>query len=262
MQYPMREFETERLSREGREPSKAGLAVERTVEIVVNGRVILALAALPGMERELGAGFLSSSGLLRKREGLRGISFDEGTGRIEVEAEVLEEDLEGFRERMTLGSSCGGAVGERYRALGTECREKFNLFTTTTRDELLGVFSEFIRLSATYRETRGVHSAAAYRGRERIAFAEDIGRHNAVDKVLGACFLAGEKTSEMILFTTGRLTSEVVLKAARHGVPVLASRSVATDAAVGIAREAQLALVGACTRERATVYSAFWRIRK
>jgi len=255
-----RQIEAERLTPAGKARGRAHVVVEQIVEIAVNGQVLAALQALPGMERELGAGFLSSAGLVRAREALGKVVYDKRRRRVEVEAQVSEEELAAYRERVTIGSGCGGGTGERVWELSTECLEKFNLFVTVSREDLLGNFHEFIRHSELYRKTRGVHSAAAYRDRERLAFAEDIGRHNAVDKVLGRCFLEGEATGEVMILTTGRLTAEVALKAARHGVPVLASRSVATEAAVELAKQAQLALVGECRRDRAVVYNSFWRI--
>jgi FdhD protein len=116
-------------------------------------------------------------------------------------------------------------------------------------------------MSETYRKTHGVHAAAIYDGNGAlVAFAEDVGRHNAVDKVIGKCALKGENFSERLLALSGRLTTDIVLKAAMVGIPIVASIAAALDSGIEIARKANLTLVGFIRGGNMKVYNAPERI--
>jgi FdhD protein len=111
-------------------------------------------------------------------------------------------------------------------------------------------------IAETFRKTGGVHVAAIYRGDgELVAFAEDVGRHNAVDKTIGIC--ASNKTdfSQCFLALSGRLTGDIVYKAARIGLPILASLAAAIDSGIGIAKDVGITLIGFVRGKRMNVYS-------
>jgi FdhD protein len=112
-----------------------------------------------------------------------------------------------------------------------------------------------------YRYTGGVHSAGLAAGDELVAHCEDIGRHNAVDKVVGRALLAGVDFHATALLATGRLSSEMVWKAARAGVPVVTSLSIPTDLARDIAEAAGITLVGRILSARPWVYTYRERLR-
>jgi len=95
---------------------------------------------------------------------------------------------------------------------------------------------------------------------EIVAFGEDIGRHNAIDKVLGECILQSIKIKGLVLMTSGRVTSDLLIKAARARIPIIVSRSAPTDIAVGLARDLGITLIGFARGSRMNVYSNEWRI--
>jgi len=122
---------------------------------------------------------------------------------------------------------------------------------------------ELQRASPLFSSTGGVHLAALSRGDGLLDVAEDIGRHNAVDKVIGKALRGAGQSADLpnlTLLTTGRLSSEIATKAVRVGLPVVISRSAPTSAAVELAREADLCLVGFARGRRLNVYSAPWRL--
>jgi len=109
--------------------------------------------------------------------------------------------------------------------------------------------------SRTWQETHGVHSAALCNPPDIVVFKEDLGRHNAVDKVFGHCLLNGLDYRGLILFLSGRISSEMVLKAARRGVPLVASLASPTDKALEIARRLRVTVVGSARGGRIRVFT-------
>ena len=116
------------------------------------------------------------------------------------------------------------------------------------------------RASALFRETGGVHAAALTDGRSLVAFAEDIGRHNAVDKVIGRCLRAGVPLGSLAALSTGRVSANVLAKAARVGVPVVASHGAVTSRAIDLALAAGVTVVGFARGQRMNVYTSPWRL--
>jgi FdhD protein len=156
-----------------------------------------------------------------------------------------------------VGSGCGSLPPPELRA-GPPALPADGLRVPAARvGELM---HELARLSELHRRTGGVHSAAlADEGGIRL-FREDIGRHNAVDKVIGARLAEGGDFRRCLLLSSGRVSSEVLAKAARCGAPVLVSRTAPTDRSVSEARRLNLTLVGFARGERMNLYSAPERI--
>ena len=124
-----------------------------------------------------------------------------------------------------------------------------------------GAMKRFRDRSELFKETGAVHSAMIIDRRgEELAFADDIGRHNALDKVVGDCVLRQIPLADKLLLSSGRLSVEMVSKGVRAGLPVVISPGAPTDRAVEIARAADLTLVGFARDERMNVYAAEWRL--
>ena len=130
-----------------------------------------------------------------------------------------------------------------------------------TPESLYAVFREFHDRSELYHITGCVHSAALSDGKNIIAFAEDIGRHNAIDKVIGYALLEGIDFSGKIMLASGRLSSEMASKCSVWGIPVIASRTAPTDKAVEIAEKRGMTLVGFVRSNRLNIYSHPQRIQ-
>jgi len=129
-----------------------------------------------------------------------------------------------------------------------------------TPAQVLSLSKGFQGASELYRTTHGVHSAALCDRQKILVFAEDIGRHNAVDKVLGRCLLDGIPVSDRILITSGRISSEILFKTAGSGIPVLVSKSAPTDLGVDLARELGITLIGLVRGGGMNVYAGEERI--
>lgn len=239
------------------------LPVELALTVELNGRPVATLMALPGMERELAIGFCLSSGLIASfadillaqycREELP-VPASVGRGavvRLQARPEAVHS--EGSATRLVL-SGCG-SVEMDLQALDLT---PLPLPTAPlVRPAALGEMAVQLRRHAgTYRQTGGVHAAALFApAGDLVLVAEDIGRHNALDKVLGAAVLRSEPLADRVLLTTGRASHELVTKALRTGVPVVGSFSVATSLAVQLAAEGHCTLLGRLHRERFLVYT-------
>jgi FdhD protein len=151
--------------------------------------------------------------------------------------------------RRTLSSGCGGGTSFE----PTAGRVESDVVVEPAR--VLALVGQLNQRAELYRECGGVHAAALGDSRELIAVAEDIGRHNTLDKIMGECLLLGLPTRDRLLLTTGRISSEMLTKAARMQVPIVVSRSSPTDRSISLARELGITLIGYARGDRLSVYS-------
>jgi len=228
---------------------------EAVVEIVLGGRTLVRAGCLPEALEDFALGFLASEGLIKGPVDVESLAVSLPDKRIEVRAAVDPDLLVKFRERLALSTGCGrGASGAAEGLPRVESRATFS------PDDLSARMKEMDRASTLFRETGGVHAAAATDGRTLVAFAEDLGRHNAVDKVLGRCLRQGIALGGLAILSTGRLSGDILAKAARVGVPLVASRGAVTSLAIEIAGPADIAAVGFARAGRMNVYTAPWRL--
>lgn len=221
------------------------VAVEKKLNISVNGTPLVSLYCTPLMVRELVAGFLLTEGLA---EGICAERMSILYGD-EIDVDVPAEGSGGAKGK-TYTSGCAGGVSFQ-TAGGAGAGPGF----TVRAEELHSLFSLFRMRSELYRLTGCVHGAAVARRDALIFFAEDIGRHNAVDKVIGKCLLEGEGFGDKIMLVSGRLASEMALKCLRWGIPVLASRAAPTDRALSVAEAGGVTIVGFLRGRRMNVYT-------
>ena len=140
-----------------------------------------------------------------------------------------------------LTSGCGGGITFR---IDPRLFPRLHSSLRVTPRQLAGRIKELYGQAERYQASRGIHGAALADGERLLVMAEDVGRHNAVDKVKGEALLKGITTVDRILLSTGRVSSEMLLKAARMGVPVVASRTSPTEMAVGLAEQLGITVIG------------------
>ena len=132
--------------------------------------------------------------------------------------------------------------------------------TRVSAQSIIQLTNEVQSMSDLFRSTGGAHAAALCEGDRVLVFKEDIGRHNAVDKVFGECLIKDVETDGKIFLTSGRISSEILLKTVRRGIAIVASRSAPTSLAVQFAEKAGIALVGFVRGRRMNIYSNAYRI--
>jgi len=227
--------------------------------IILNGEELATTLCTPEKLKYLAIGFLASEGLIRSREDIRKITLNEGRGSVRVETEnpspLGPENV--FKRFITSGCGKGTALYSYADALNQTKAESNVSFSA---DGIFRLMKDFQERSRVFRETGGVHSAALSDGKSILVFSEDIGRHNAVDKVFGECLWEGIPTKDSMLLTSGRVSSEILFKIVKRKVPVIVSKSAPTDIAVRTARELGITLVGFARSRRMNVYASEWRI--
>ncbi|HUU85873.1 MAG TPA: formate dehydrogenase accessory sulfurtransferase FdhD [Phycisphaerae bacterium] len=254
------EWPIRRYHRSGRQTALQDRVVrEQRVELLLNGVPLLAMLALPRDVEALALGFLVSEGLWRDCQRLPEVCFDPSAGRVDCTGPFDEDAAESIHRRWTFGTGCGGGGTARDPSVLAECRPLASRVTVPAA-RLAARGREFSRQGALYRLTGGVHACGIADADRVLLFAEDVGRHNAFDKVAGMALLARMDLSNKIALTTGRLSAEIVGKAVAHGVPLLASSSAPTAMGVQWARRFGMTLVGFLRGGRMNVYTGYQRV--
>lgn len=239
----------------------AEVAVVREIPVTVrlNGREIITLLASDDALDYLAAGFLKGEGFVARPEDIAAIRVDQERGTVDVEATAVDPLAATLLERRAVTSGCGKGTTFTHALDALQARPAPPGPRVGVAD-VRRLVRELLGGSALYREAGGVHSAALATAAGIVIFRDDIGRHNAVDKIHGECFLRGVPVEDKILLTTGRVSSEILVKAAKLGVPVLVSRSSATDLALELARRTGITVIGQVRGGGLTVYAGEERV--
>jgi FdhD protein len=247
------------IDREGSRIRTEWTAREFPLTIMLNGEQLVTVLCSPGNLEALAIGFLSSEGIIKGKEEVTGLTLDDERGVIRIRtATDKTQDGKLFMKRV-LTTGCGRGMAF-YSYADLDRKKKVQSDLRVDPADVLVLSKGFQGASELYRATRGVHSAALCDARKILVFAEDIGRHNAVDKVLGRCLLEGIAVSDRILMTSGRISSEILFKTAGSGIPVLISKSAPTDMGVDLARELGITLIGYVRGGGMNVYAGEERI--
>jgi len=230
--------------------------------IYLNGKEFVTLLCSPGGLKELAVGFLCSEGVLTSRADLRNIFLDEeDQGIIWVETAEKEMYAEKSFLKRYITSCCGRSRSAVYFANDTLTCMQVNTELTLSFREVRDIAHCLEETSLVFRETGGVHNAGLFSSTKLLIFQMDIGRHNALDRIYGRCFLENMLLIDKVLAFSGRISSEIVLKVSKMGVPILISRSAPTDLALRLAEEFGITIAGFVREERMNLYTNEWRIK-
>jgi FdhD protein len=249
--------------REGRmaaAPDK--VAVEEPLEIRLRGEPFQVLMRLPGWEKELALGFLYTEGIVRDLAEVMAMHFC-GTATdpllppnvVDVQLTDAAWKRRGRRHLEVAYSSCGLCAKE---AVSEICRETVPVVSALTvpASALLDFMGRMYREQIVFQETGGTHGVAlATPDGDFFLLAEDVGRHNAMDKVIGRALLHGRDLSRMVALLSGRISFEMALKSIRAGIPILAAVSAPTSMALNLAQELNLTLAGFVRNQRLNIYT-------
>ncbi len=236
---------------------KDDLVVEEyPLTIKINGHRTAALLCSPDALEPLVLGFLLSEGVVKSHSEIASLTIDEEKSIADVE--LLDRGYVPLQEHERARSS-GCGKGAIYLNVVTTCK-KNESSSQFTAQEILDLSNEFNKESDLFLATGGVHSAAIASSEGLLFFHEDIGRHNAVDKVIGAADLADVDLSDKLLLCSGRISSEMLIKAAKRSIPVVVSRSAPTGLAVELALRLNITLIGFARGAKMNIYSAVERV--
>ncbi len=224
---------------------------EVPVALTVNGVALATLIASPRDLHFLVAGFLRMQGLIRSAGDLLTLSVchDFGSASVRIRGEVPE------RITPTFTSGCGAGISFSVPDASGRPVQVPSAGPFVRPEALFSAMDALARASEGYRGSGGIHSAGAWDGERLLLFAEDIGRHNTIDRIAGQALLTGTDLSGRILVASGRISSEMAAKAGSLGISVIASRTSPTDLAVRICAELGITLVGYVRGRKFNVYT-------
>lgn len=228
---------------------------EAPLTIYLNGREIVTLLSTGKDPRHLAVGFLKSDALIQEPGQITGLDIADEGARITARVSVSHDPFAGGRElHRSITSGCGKGTNFD-RNVETVGKRRITSPLRVAPGQILALAAELKARSTLYGQTRGCHNSSLCTPEAMLLFREDIGRHNAIDMIVGQCFLEGVDTSDKMIVSTGRVASEILLKTVRMGVPVLASTAVATSFSVELARRIGLTLIGNIKADSFWVYS-------
>lgn len=239
-------------------PIDTAVTVERPLTLYLNGQEIVTMMTIGDYPDCLAVGYLLNQNMLRADDEVTGVDVDEETETVVVRT-ARATDYEAKLKKKTLTSGC---------AQGTAFGDVMEVFDTVRLDpdarirtSWLHTLSRTINLTPSlYLEAGAIHGSVLCRQDVPLLYMEDVGRHNAVDKVRGYMHLNGIAPEDKIFYTTGRLTSEMVIKTVQMRIPILVSRSGFTAWGVELARQAGLTLIGRAKGRRFIALAGTGRI--
>jgi FdhD protein len=228
-------------------PVEAAVPVERPLTLYLNGREIVTMMTIGDYPDCLAVGYLLNQNMLRPDDVVTGIDVDDEVDVVVVRTE-RETDFEDKLRKKTLTSGCAqgtvfGDVMEKFATVALPAAEVRTSWIYSLSRQINTQPSIYLRAGA-------IHGCVLCAGDTPLLYMEDVGRHNAIDKIAGYMFLNGIGADGKIFYTTGRLTSEMVIKTVQMGIPVLISRSGFTAWGVDLARRAGLTLIGRAKGKR------------
>jgi len=210
---------------------------EFPLTITLNNKEVATLPCSPRNLKYLAAGFLASEGLINSHDDIARVTIDRKKGTVRVKT---NKDIKPAPRNQV---------------------KKVDSDIEISAPQVFALMDDFVRHSEIFKATGGVHSAALADAEKILVFSEDIGRHNAIDKVFGECLLKDIATAGRLLITSGRVSLEVMLKVARRNVPLLISRAAPTSLGVRLAQNLGVTLVGFARDKKMNLYANEERLK-
>ncbi|TWN83772.1 Sulfurtransferase FdhD [Bacillus paralicheniformis] len=236
------------------------MATEFPLTVMVNGEEFVTLVCSPDSLEELVIGFLASEGVIRFKNEIKRFTIDESLGFAYVDLVSSKKLVLKDYTKRVIGSCCG--KGRHFYFQQDVKTSKTAIDgVTITPENCLALMRDMQKNSKLFRHTGGVHNAALCSTDKLIAVRSDIGRHNALDKLYGYCLLHQVPVRDKLIVFSGRISSEVLLKAAKIGVSAVISKSAPTELAIQMAEELNIMTIGFARNRSFNVYTHHERIQ-
>ncbi len=232
----------------------AYLPGERPLTVYLDKRELVTLMTLGGAPEHLVLGYLRNQRLVESIEDIAAVQVDWETESAAVTTRTGVDRIEERTARRVVTTGCG--QGTVFGSLLDEIDNvRLPVGATLDQDTLYGIIDTIRLQQSVYKQAGSVHGCALFRGSELLIFVEDVGRHNAVDAIAGRMWLEDIGGDDKVFYTTGRLTSEMVIKGAQMGIPFLLSRSGVTQMGYQMAQRVNLTLFARCTGKHFLLYT-------
>ena len=239
-------------------PIETSVTVERPLTLFLNGQEIVTMMTIGDYPEYLAAGFLLNQNMLRADDVVTGIEYDEDLEVVVLRTERQTDYEDKLKKKVkTSGCAQGTVFGDLMEKFETVRLPADAVLKTSW---LYGLSKTINTIPSLYLAAGAIHGCVLCEEDRVLVYMEDVGRHNAVDKIAGYMFLHGIRPEGKIFYTTGRLTSEMVIKTVQMGIPIVISRSGFTSWGVELARQAGLTLIGRAKGRRFVALSGLERI--
>jgi FdhD protein len=238
----------------GEEAVRAAVIEEGLACIYVNGQEFVKFMCTPHNLDELALGFLRSEGIIQGLDDVEDITLAPNGLCLDM---WLYNRAVILPTRVIITSGCGGGV--TFDDLRRR-RQPLNSNVALAPSQVLALMAKLRGAATLYKQARGVHTSALSDGHDLLLVAEDVGRHNTIDRIWGKAMKRGISTEGRVLLTTGRISSEMLGKAAKMGVPVMISRTSPTSLSVELATAWNMTVIGYARRQGFRVYAAAQRV--
>ena len=245
-------------SNELNEPIDIDVVTEKPLTIYLNSQEIVTTMTLGDMPKELSVGYLLNQNMINRKDTIEAIDYDE-----DIEVVIVRTKRKtNYEKKLSKKIRTSGC------AVGTVYGDMMEIFYDIRLNDETKVKSSWMRkiskniteVPSLYLKAGAIHGCALCLNDNILAYVEDVGRHNAVDKIAGWMFLNNIEGNDKIFYTTGRLTSEMIIKTVQMEIPILLSRSGFTESGVNLANEANLSLIGRMKGKRFILLSGSHRV--
>ncbi|HGE72409.1 TPA: formate dehydrogenase accessory sulfurtransferase FdhD [Candidatus Poribacteria bacterium] len=225
----------------------------------VKDRRYVTIFCSPSDIEQLGVGFLLSDDIISSIEDIYDMSISDDGSEIKFLLSSNANLAETLMSKRDITSGCSRNLNP-YEFLQNLKIDKLSSNIKVKAETIIQLSNQFQSISSLYKSTGGTHASALCDPDGILIFKEDIGRHNAIDKIFGECLLKGIKVEDKMILTSGRISSEILLKVAKRYIPIIISRSAPTSMAIEFADQAGITIVGFARGRRMNVYSHEYRI--
>ncbi len=243
------------------EQQKIAIPAERALTVYVDRRELVTLMTLGAHPELLVLGYLLNQRLIKAVGDVASITVDWEVGAAAVKTRHGIEDIEARTATRVVTTGCG--QGSVFGDLMGDIENVVLPPGSLTQSQLYGIVNTIRLQESTYKSAGSVHACALFRGEQMLVFVEDVGRHNAIDTIAGWMGMQAGRSlagGDSVFYTTGRLTSEMVIKSAQMGVPIVVSRSGITQMGHAVAQRIGLCAIGRATNRHFLCYSGANRL--
>ena len=255
------------------ELQRVWIPVERALTVYVDNRELVTLMTLGAQPELLVLGYLRNQRLIAGVREVESITVDWEVGAAAVKTRSGIANIEARTASKVVTTGCG--QGSVFGDLMADVDKLVLPAATLTQQQLYAIVNAIRVQDSTYKTSGSVHGCALFRGDEMLSFVEDVGRHNAIDTIAGWMWMQEEELAptlgtgvssamsgaDKVFYTTGRLTSEMVIKSAQMGIPIVVSRSGITQMGLEVAQRLDLCAIGRATNKRFLCFSAAQRLQ-
>ncbi len=237
----------------------SNIPCERALTVYVDKRELVTLMTLGGHPELLVLGYLRNQRLVQSVQDIESITVDWEVGAAAVKTRNGIDRIEERTAKRVVTTGCG--QGSVFGGIMDDVDRIVLAPSALRQEQLYGIVNAIRVQDSIYKAAGSVHGCALFKGDVMQVFIEDVGRHNAIDSVAGWMWMQGVEGSDKVFYTTGRLTSEMVIKSAQMGIAIVVSRSGITEMGLAVAQRVGLCAIGRATNKRFLCYSGFERLQ-